>query len=108
MFGLEGNVCSDQVSITNGRAKPDCSLDQHLPINLDVMPYATLAQNCFGNDISVGFLCRSSVVNSDSWVKSVGRVTRVKCQRKYMKKRTLCYCLLEISCILRVHFWVSF
>lgn len=86
MFGLGGNVVhSEQVSVTNGRAEPDCSFDRHLPVSLDVMPYATLAQSCFGNDRSVGFLCGNSVVTSDSWVKSVGRVTGVNCQRKYMK-----------------------
>ena len=92
--------------VMNGRAEPNCSLDRHLPVSLDVMPYATLAQSCFENDRSVGFLCRNSVVTSDSWVNSVGRVTGVNCQRKYMKKNTLCYCVLEISCILRAQFSV--
>lgn len=71
----------------NGRAEPDCSPEWHLPVSLDVMPYATLAQSCLGNDRSVGFLCRNSGITSESQANSVGRVTGVNCQRKYMKKK---------------------
>lgn len=70
----------------NGRAEPDCSPEWHLPVSLDVMPYATLAQSCLGNDRSVFFFCQNSGITSDSRANSVGRITGVNCQRKYMKK----------------------
>lgn len=90
MFGLEGNVV--HCPVVNGRAEPDCSLDQHLPVRLDVTLYATLALSWSGNDTSVGFACQNSVVTSDSWAHRVGRVTGANCWRKDMEKSTSCYC----------------